>query len=510
MSLAARPRTRAVVRVLVGLAAWAVVALSAFAVLFLHERAPLVVASHDATVQPVWSRYSRIELGPYLPDVRLPHHGHLGARIVLGKTAETQPEELVRRYALLAEHPDAEERRITSVIRALAVEAGLRAGLVGLLPIGVWLLLGPQRRRELLRRPGLDALVGVSAIALVVLAIAQPWRGSPERVRPVHWIPLSAALPDVPIPDQLRHVQVASGLITGQTRHFIASGLDSYRRSLVFYRHIEQHAEVIAPLLRKPGNDETLAVLVSDRHDNISMDPVVRRVAQLTGATVVIDAGDDTSTGDKWEAFSLDSLDEAFESLDEHVFIAGNHDHGGFVDRHLRNAGWTHLADKAREVAGIRLLGLDDPRASGLGAWRDERGPLSFQQVADRLADTACKDDEEGDRVATLVVHDPAMGRPALDRGCVDLVLSGHIHHQIGPTLVHGSNGSSGYTYTNGTTGGAAYAIAIGGKLRRDAQFTLVTYRGGRPLGLQPVTVTTAGEYVVAPFVSLPIPAQPK
>ena len=74
-----------------------------------------------------------------------------------------------------------------------------------------------------------------------------------------------------------------------------------------------------------------MAVLVSDRHDNIGMDEVVRAVADEAGATVVLDAGDDTSTGETWEEFSLDSLDKAFSSYDDRVFVAGNHDNGTFV-----------------------------------------------------------------------------------------------------------------------------------------------------------------------------------
>jgi hypothetical protein len=114
-----------------------------------------------------------------------------------------------------------------------------------------------------------------------------------------------------------------------------------------------------------------------------------------------------------------------------------------------------------------------------------------------------CALDEKGDRIATLVVHDASLGRTALDRGCTDLVVAGHLHRQVGPTRVVGENGKAGYTYTNGTTGGAAYAIAIGSKLRRDAEFTFVTYRGGRPVGIQPVTVATSGEMSVAPYVPL-------
>ncbi len=75
---------------------------------------------------------------------------------------------------------------------------------------------------------------------------------------------------------------------------------------------------------------------------------------------------------------------------------------------------------------------------------------------------------------------------------------------QVGPTEVPGENGLVGATYTNGTTGGAAYAFALGSKLRRDAMATLVTYRNGVPVGLQAVTIKTTGDFVVDAYTSLP------
>jgi hypothetical protein len=119
------------------------------------------------------------------------------------------------------------------------------------------------------------------------------------------------------------------------------------------------------------------------------------------------------------------------------------------------------------------------------------------------LETLASRHSADGDRVGTLVVHDADSGREALDRGCADLVLAGHLHEQVGPTAVTGSNGRVGYSYTNGTTGGAAYAVAIGSKLRRDAEVTLVTYRAGVPVGLQPVTVRTLGDFVVGAYTRL-------
>jgi hypothetical protein len=91
----------------------------------------------------------------------------------------------------------------------------------------------------------------------------------------------------------------------------------------------------------------------------------------------------------------------------------------------------------------------------------------------------------------------------ALERGCVDLVVGGHVHVRIGPDAVGAENGAVGYRYTNGTTGGAAYAIAIGSKPRRDAMVSLVTYRDGVPAAIQSVTLQTNGTFAVGEFVEL-------
>jgi hypothetical protein len=100
-------------------------------------------------------------------------------------------------------------------------------------------------------------------------------------------------------------------------------------------------------------------------------------------------------------------------------------------------------------------------------------------------------------------VHDSSLGEEALERGCVDLVVAGHLHSQLGPERVEGPDGAVGYSYTGGTTGGAAYAVALGSKLRRDAQVSLITYREGHPVGIQAVDIFTYGRYQVQPYVEL-------
>jgi hypothetical protein len=504
-------RRQRTLRLLGYLVVWVVVVVPAWAVLFGHSHAEMVVASHDTVVRPNFDGRVQLDLGPYLPDVRSTSGGWIGVDVVVGKTTAHTAPELAVRYAAIAAHPDAEQRRVREQIGDLALDAALRAAVLGLVPIGLWLLLGPGRRSELFRRPGIRSVAaGSTALAVVVLLVVQPWHREAERVQDDTWLNVVKAFPEVSVPRELSGWEIQGGLITEGTRRLVFSLIDTYKTSKVFYRQVAARVEEVKGQLHRPAGGETVAVEVSDRHDNIGMDEVVRAAADAAGATVVLDAGDDTSTGQPWEGFSLDSLDEAFKKYDSRVAISGNHDHGTFVNRYLERRGWTHLDGKAvHPFADVRITGVDDPRSSGLGNWRDQKG-LTFDEVKAQVGDDVCALDTKGERIATLIVHDANLGATALERGCTDLVLAGHLHVQKGPTRVVGANGKAGYSYTNGTTGGAAYAIAIGSKLRRDAEFTFVTYRDGRPVGLQPVTVLTTGLLSVAPYVELDLGATEK
>lgn len=482
---------------------WLVVAVPTWVVLFTHSHTELVVASHDAVVRPNFDGYVRLDLGPYLPDTRSTSGSRIGVDVELGKTTATTASEIAVRYAAIAAHPDAEIRRVREAVTDLAEQEALRAGVIALVAPGLWLLLGPTRRAQLLRRRGRTGVATVTVLAVGSLLLIQPWGTTPDLVEKTRWLSVASAFPEVDVPEGLTGWQIRNGLVTEGTRRLVFSLFDTYKTSKVFYQDVVDRIDDVADQFHQPGDGETVAVLVSDRHDNIGMDPVARAAGDAAGATVVLDAGDDTSVGQSWEAFSLDSLDEAFDGYEARVAVSGNHDHGTFVSRYLKKLGWTHLDGDAEETfAGVRITGVDDPRSSGLGNWRDETG-LTFAEVKATVADDVCKLDEEGERIATLIVHDANLGGTALARGCTDLVVAGHLHVQKGPTRVVGENGKAGYTYTNGTTGGAAYALAIGSKLRRAAQFTMVTFREGRPVGIQPVTVATTGVPTVAPYVEL-------
>jgi predicted phosphodiesterase len=490
-------------------ALWLAVAVPLTVLLFLTGSRSTVVAGHDAVVRPTLDGYATLDLGPYIPNFRIPTGARIGASIDLGATELKSYDALIERYAFIASQPEGQIAKVRATVADLAEDSALLGGLLALAAPGLVLLVGRERWVQLAHplspRVAAGAVVALAVVATGLVLV----RDDEPRVGVETWQPLPEALPEVAVPAEAAHIEVESGLITSGTRRLVDSAVSSYRKSLTFYRDLAEQAPELAGQLRPPGDDEVVALLVSDRHDNIGMDRVARAVADAGGASFLLDAGDDTSTGSSWEAFSLESLDRAFADYDARFAVAGNHDNGDFVPEHLDRLGFTTLAgDVVDGPDGIRLLGASDVRSSGLGSWRDERG-VSFADQQNLIADLACEHDADGDRVSTLLVHDANSGRIALERGCVDLVLAGHLHLQVGPTQVVGENGRTGYSYTNGTTGGAAYALAIGSKLRRDAEVTLVTYSQGRPVGLQPVTVRTNGEFVVGPFTELALDEPP-
>lgn len=490
---------------LAGLVVWAAIALPTGLVTFLDSSRQTVVAGHEAVVSPTLDGWAVVHLGPFLPGLRHPTPGPIGVSVELGRTPLTSYGELGQRYAFIAAQPEGQIAKVGDLVRDMAIEAAVVGALVGLVPLGVWLLLGPRRRRELVatrQRAVTTAAVGGLVVAVAGLGMVRPWQGSPTT--PETWSPLADTLPaGVELPPEAAAVEIEGGLLSRSTRQLVESAIDSYRKGLEFYQRAIDDLTSVAEQVRRPEDGETVAVLVSDRHDNIGMDPVARAVADLGGATVLLDAGDDTSTGSSWEAFSLESLDEAFASFEERYLVTGNHDHGSFVAGQAADLGFTVMdAEVVEAVDDIRLLGVADPRSSGLGSWREETG-LSFDDVGARLADTACAADADGERVGTLLVHDANLGREALARGCTDLVVGGHLHDIVGPDRVEGENGEVGHQFTTGTTGGAAYAVAVGTKPRREATVSLLTYRDGVPVGVQSLVLSPLGAWTVTAYVDL-------
>lgn len=485
-------------------AVWLLLSAVIAAGLFLSSEREIDIAGHQTDLRPTLTGQLVVDSGPVLPDLRAETGERIGVHARLGKTDVQTPGALAERYAVLASNPDGVRARIEQAVTSMATDAAVKGGLLGAVPLLLWWLLGPRRH------PGLgsdlvhgrDGVVLATAIALLAAGLTWPWTGESHEHEETRWVSLQEFLgAEVPVPEELSDVEISADMTTRQTRRLLLSAVDTYEKSQEFYATAAEKAEELE--LREPEEGETVVTLISDRHDNVGMDAVARAIGDAAGATSVLNAGDDTSTGSTWEGFSLDSVTAAFSDQDRWS-VTGNHDHGDFVGTYLAEQGWQVLDGEPVEGPdGGVIFGVPDPRSSGLGNWRDETEGMSFGELREWVADEVCAADEEGNRVNTVLLHDANLGREALSRGCIDLVVGGHVHTQVGPTAILGENGSVGYTYTTGTTGGAAYAIAMGSKIKRPAQISLVTYRDGRPVGLQSVILDTNGLFRVRDYIEL-------
>lgn len=484
---------------------------------FEHDARTVVIGAHTTTVSPTFDSYATFDFGPLFPRARIPtsQPAGLGVYIDVGETDASDINELIVRDAVIASQPRGEIAKVASTVKSMAAAAAMRGiglGLLTALVVGsTWSAIGARRRAEIghylvrrARHPNRKAvLLGVAcgtSLAVGVGLLAWPQDSEPESALQTEgWEPLTSVYPGIgneaPI---LKKIELAKGSATQAGLAVVDSAIQTYQTSVQFYGKMRDRVATVADEIRQPADDETVAILVTDRHDNIGMDPVAEAIADAGQASIVIDMGDDTSTGGSWEAFSINSLGKAFEDYDK-IGIAGNHDTGGFVVGALEDKGFTVLDGEPVEMDGIRFLGDSDPRSSGLTAgYRGTTGETIEEQGA-RLTEVAC---EDGD-VSTVVVHSPTTGEQVAKSGCVDLVVSGHLHRQVGPNTLTAPDGRKTVTFTNASTGGAVYAFALGSKLRRPAQVTLVTYRDGRPVGLQPVDFETSGEVSVQDYIAL-------
>ena len=105
-------------------------------------------------------------------------------------------------------------------------------------------LLGSRRRSELQGQvTGRRAAVGGLSGVVLVVAVMQPWNGrDPALEQKSEWRPLAEELPDAPIPDQARPLEVESGLFTTGTKRLAESMLESYGKGLAFYDDLAQAA----------------------------------------------------------------------------------------------------------------------------------------------------------------------------------------------------------------------------------------------------------------------------
>ena len=194
------------------------------------------------------------------------------------------------------------------------------------------------------------------------------------------------------------------------------------------------------------GDDPRLTVQAGRSRFNLPVLPAgdfpVMSSDGLSGR-ISIDTGDLMDHGSKPEDKFADSISDL---KIPYVYIRGNHDSKGSQRAVARQKNAIVLDDQTREVGGLRLYGVGDPRFTPDKSTRDDfvgadQVRAEGQVLADRLRRSGTTPD-------VVLTHDPAEGEAF--SGLTPLILSGHLHARETKLLPTGTR-----LFVQGSTGGA-------------------------------------------------------
>ncbi|MCL2092168.1 MAG: metallophosphoesterase [Micrococcales bacterium] len=213
-----------------------------------------------------------------------------------------------------------------------------------------------------------------------------------------------------------------------------------------------------------PTRPPVTVLFVSDLHCNVGMARVITELVTLSGAQVVVDGGDTSINGTAVEQQCVETFADAVPRGVRLVAVPGNHD-SHTTTRAYDRAGATILSGSVVTVNGIRFFGDADPNPTTFGDTASDRQETE-KQAGTRIADAAC-----GQRVDVLLVHNPRVARPSLDRGCAPVSLNGHMHSRTDPVQV-----GQGVRYITATSGGAHGSSVTLGPLKTTAELTVLQW----------------------------------
>jgi predicted phosphodiesterase len=193
----------------------------------------------------------------------------------------------------------------------------------------------------------------------------------------------------------------------------------------------------------EPGADTIVLLHVSDLHLNPAGVDLVRNLVSSFHVDAVLDTGDVTDYGSKFEGQFVQLLDGIPVP---YIVIRGNHDSLA-TGRQLAKLRNVRVLDNATTtVAGLRVAGIGDPRYTPDKSTRDKKNAQNAELIA-------AGQQLRGEMIThpptdIAMVHDPVTAGPLA--GAVPLVLAGHLHereHFVTDgtlTLVEGSTGGAG------------------------------------------------------------------
>lgn len=360
---------------------------------------------------------THVEIPP-LGSLRMRDHvGPVQLHVHVDQLREGEARRLLRDPAGLAGLPKAATDDVRSALLRLALRSGT-AAVAGALVLALLV----YRRWRPVAAAGAVAAVAVAASYAIAAATFNPRALAEPR--------FYGLLSDAPS-------------LVGDAREIVAN-FDRYSSQLAkLTENVARLYDTTSTLPTYEPSPETLRILhVSDIHDNPEAFDVIRSVIKQFQINAIIDSGDLTDHGTPVEnRLAVD----AGQLGVPYVWVRGNHDSTGTERAMSKQRSVVVLDGTPREVLGLRLFGIGDPRFTPDKRRDDDSMSKEALQQFGQL--TAYKVSLEAP-IDIAVVHDPIAGAEVI--GQAPIVLSGHIHKRDvqetkkGVMLVEGSTGGAG------------------------------------------------------------------
>jgi predicted phosphodiesterase len=424
-----------------------------------HARVDDYLGPHRATFASNYSGELEIDLGPignaYLPSPIAP----LGATVtVRGIGAPAEPvsallsERTLTAYASLYTDPAGVAQGILERLRQQALRHAALAEAVLLLGFGAFRLRGwwlaPAVARRLTDRRALLAYATVLVLVAGAVLLPNP--------RPGLRIPITVAGSDsrfasltvdsVLLADLLDRGIKGVRLLAGRQQRAVDDYVDTAAASLS-----GQLSDLPAP-----RRTETMVFGLSDLHCNQATTELITRLVAVTDPALVISAGDDTVNGTAAERGCI-TREAAIAGDRPFVVATGNHD-SNLTEQQMTRERMIVLDGAPVEAAGLSVLGDDDPEHNiPFSVERTRDRAETQEEMAARLVEVA-----RTRQTDVLVMHQPAAAEVAMAVPDLParLVLWGHFHSEVGPTVVSHADGSWSVGMRQGTAGGVRQPIA--------------------------------------------------
>lgn len=407
---------------------------------------------HRVSFASNYSAEVTIDLGPignaYLPSPAAP----VGVTMTVGSVATAAEtlgslfsERTLAAYTSLFAEPDEAVAAIVDRLAQDALVESAKAEMVLLLAFAVWglrgQLLAPWVASSLTRRR--TAAVYLTVVALVVGSILVPQVPTGRR------IPVSSL-----VSQRIGQITVDSVVLADLLDRGIKGvTLLSERQQRAVDAYIESATASLALQLDRvpePRPGETMIMGFSDLHCNQATTEMITRLERVSLPSVVLSSGDDTVNGTTVER-SCVRREAAIPSGPPLTVASGNHD-SNVTEEQMRAYGMTVLDGSVVDVAGLSVLGDDDPEHNiPFSVERTFERPETEEQLGQRLVGAA-----RVQRTDVILVHQPVASEVIMTTPDppARLVLWGHYHSEVGPTVIVHDDGSWTVGMQQGTAGG--------------------------------------------------------